>query len=218
MGKIKGVIFDFDGTLTELTVDFQNMRVEVEELAGRYVPEEVLASLKGLFIIEMIYVIEATLGERGPEFRRDAFELLKGLELDASEGKGVYPYTREVLGRLRREGIRVGVVTRSCLDVLRRVFPDMDKYVEAVVTREDIREVKPHPRHIEAMAGLLSIEAEEGIMAGDHPTDIEAGKAAGMETVGVLTGRTTRQEFELAEATYILQDIRGLPDLLHNRS
>jgi phosphoglycolate phosphatase len=217
MPGIRGVIFDFDGTLTELTIDFQNMRAEIGEIARRYVTEEEAAERENQFIIEMIYDIEGRLKEKGAEFKREAFERLRDLELDASRGKDVYPYTRDVLGRLRQEGIKVGVITRSCVDVLRSVFPDIDEYVEAIVTREHLREVKPHPRHVLAVAGLLSLLPEEGMMAGDHPTDIAAGKAAGMQTVGVLTGRTTRGDFEMAEATYIVHDIRDIPDLLRER-
>jgi phosphoglycolate phosphatase len=218
MPKIRGVIFDFDGTLTELTLDFQNMRAEIGEIARRYMSEEEAAARESHFIIEMIYNIEGELKERGAEFKREAFARLRDIELDASRGKDVYPYTRGVLARLRREGVKVGVITRSCLDVLRNVFPDIDEYVEAIVTREHLREVKPDPRHVYAIASLLSISPGEGMVAGDHPTDIAAGKAAGMKTVGVLTGRTTKGDFEMAEATYIVQDIRGLPDLLPERS
>jgi len=214
MAMIKGVIFDFDGTLTELTLDFQFMRAEIVRIAARYVPEETIKALEGHFILEMIYEIEDLLGKKGPEFRREAFECLRVLEVEASTGKQVYPYTREVLARIKGKGIKVGVITRSCLDVLMNVFPDIREYVEGIVTREHIREVKPHPGQVYAISTLLAIRPEEGMLAGDHPTDVAAGKAAGMITVGLLTGRTTRKDFEAADPTYILEDIRGIPDLL----
>jgi phosphoglycolate phosphatase len=214
MSTVRGVIFDFDGTLTELTLDFQFMKAEIVRMARQYVPEETITALEGHFILEMIYEIEDRLEEKGPRFRREAFERLRVLELDASRGKQVYPYTREVLAGIRGKGVKVGVITRSCLDVLTSVFPDIKEYVEGIVTREHIREVKPHPGHVYAISELLSIHPEEGMLAGDHPTDIEAGKAAGMRTVGLLTGRTTKRDFETAEATYILEDIRGILDLL----
>ncbi|HEY3277780.1 MAG TPA: HAD family hydrolase [Syntrophorhabdaceae bacterium] len=214
MAGIKGVIFDFDGTLTELTLDFINMRTEIEEIAFRYESKEAVAALEGAYIIEMIYAISDNLGNGGRQFKEEAFDRLRELELSASRGKGVYPYTRDVLRRIRQEGVRLGVITRSCIDVLRAVFPDIDEYAEAIVTREHLREVKPHPRHVLTIAGLLSLSPGEGIMVGDHPTDIEAGRTAGMETAGVLTGRTAKEDFERTGATYIFQDIRGVSALL----
>ena len=45
------------------------------------------------------------------------------------------------------------------------------------------------------------------MMVGDHIIDVQAGKRVGMETIGVLTGRTKKEEFERAEADYILKDV-----------
>ena len=214
MPMIKGVVFDFDGTLTELTLDFQVIKAEIVKIARRYVSEETIKALEDHFILEMIYEIEDSLGEKGPEFRREAFECLRALEVEASMGKQVYPYTREVLAAIRKKGIKIGVITRSCLDALTSVFPDIMDYVEGIVTREHLREVKPHPGQVYAVSKLLSILPEEGMLAGDHPTDVAAGNAAGMITVGLLTGRTTKREFETVTPTYILEDIRGIPGLL----
>ena len=210
MAVPKGVIFDFDGTLTELTLDFQVLRSEISGIVKQYMDVAQIAALEGQYIIEMIYDVESRIGARGEQFRKEAFGRLRELELSASEGKDVFPYTREVLGCLRRRGLKVGVISRSCTDVLRQVFPDIDQYVGGIVTRDHVREVKPHPGHVLAVTSLLSMEPGEGLMVGDHPTDIAAGKNVGMETVGLLTGRTAKPDFEAAGATYIFEDIRGL--------
>lgn len=211
---IRGVIFDFDGTLTELTLNFDYMKTEIVNIARKYITEEEIKAFEGCFIIEMIYEIEKKLGKGNTNFKHEAFERMRVLELEAAEGKDVYPYTRGVLQHLRGKGIKVGIITRSCLDVLKKVFPDMDTYVDGIVTREDIQYVKPDPSHVVETLRVLNILPEEALMVGDHPIDIMAGKALVMQTVGVLTGRTKKEDFQKAEATHILQDIRGIPDLL----
>jgi len=55
------------------------------------------------------------------------------------------------------------------------------------------------------------------VIVGDHPIDIQAGKSAGMKTVGVLTGRTKREEFERAGADYILLDATEINKVLEER-
>jgi phosphoglycolate phosphatase len=211
---IKGVIFDFDGTLTELTLDFGHLRTEIEKVAQQYVGDEDIKSQENQYIIEMIYGVECRLGEKADTFRHEAFARLRELEMEASRGKDVYPYTRDVLRRLREKGIKIGVITRSHVDVLTLVFRDIESYVETIVTRDEVREVKPHPNHGAEVLRLLGITPEEAILVGDHPTDVLAGKAVGMQTAGVLSGRTTREAFEKVGATYILEDIRGIPELL----
>ena len=52
------------------------------------------------------------------------------------------------------------------------------------------------------------------MMVGDHIIDIQAGKRVGMTTVGVLTGRTKKEEFEKARADYILRDASEVFGLL----
>ena len=51
---IKGVIFDFDGTLTELTIDFPLVRGEIEKVARRYMGDDEIKAQEGQYILEMI--------------------------------------------------------------------------------------------------------------------------------------------------------------------
>ncbi|HNT69269.1 MAG TPA: HAD family hydrolase [Syntrophorhabdaceae bacterium] len=206
----KGAIFDFDGTLTELTLDFDLLRAEIEAIALRYVTEDVILSLKNHYILEMIDEIERLLDGRNAPFTHEASTRLRDLEVEASKGKDVYPYTRDVLQRLKDRDISIGIITRSCIDVLRTVFPDIDSYTDSIVTREDTKYVKPNPLHVIEVLRRFRLEPDDVVMVGDHPTDIIAGKALGMRTVGVLTGRTTRGSFENVQATFIFNDIRDI--------
>jgi len=211
---IKGIIFDFDGTLTELTLDFGHLRAEIEKVARQYVGDDEIRSQEGQFVIEMIYWVEGRLGGEAETFRCEAFGRLRELEMEASRGKDVYPYARDVLQRLRFKSMKIGVITRSHVDVLFLVFQDIKSYVDTIVTRDEVKEVKPHPNHGAEVLRLLGINPDEAILVGDHPTDVLAGKAAGMKTAGVLSGRTTREAFEQVGATYILEDIRGVLDIV----
>lgn len=214
---IRAAIFDFDGTLTPLTLDFSILRARIEEMARQYVGEAVVASQANQYILEMIHAIGDTLGQEGPRFQERAFRQLCVLEVEASRGKSLYPYTRDVLTRLRAKGVQVGIITRTCIEVIRTVFPDLDDHVDVVVTRDDTRYVKPNPEHVRMALAALRVEPGETIMAGDHPTDIEAGRAFGTVTAGVLTGRTAAPQFTLAGADYVFDDIRGIVGLIGDR-
>lgn len=211
MGKaIEWVLFDFDGTLTPLTLDFGSLRARVEDIAREFGALNELPRLKNHYILEMIYSIEDALGSQGPAFSSKALEVLTALELEASKGKGLYPFARDVLATLRQRGVRPGIITRTSVKVVRQVFPDVTGYMETVVTREHTRLLKPHPAHVTLALKRLGLPPERGLMVGDHPTDIVAGNEAGARTVGVLTGRTERGALEKVGATYIVDDIRGL--------
>lgn len=211
---VKAVIFDFDGTLTELTLDFGFLKEEIARVALRYAPANIVRSSENHFIIEMIYGIAEHLGTKGLKFEKNAFHRLTDLELEASKGKDVYSYTREVLAALQYKNIKTGIITRTSRKVLKQVFPDMGKFIHTAVTREDIRNLKPDPAHVVKALRLLNVPPEEAMVVGDHPTDIHAGSALNMKTAGVLSGRTGEKAFREANATYIFQDIRGIMDIV----
>ena len=214
---IRAAIFDFDGTLTPLTLDFALLRTKTEELARLYVDDRVIAAQSHLYIIEMIHAVGDVLGREGPDFQDKAFGLLRDIEVAAARGKGLYPYARDVFARLKEGGVDVAIITRTCTDVIKTVFPDMSEYVDVAVTRDDTRYVKPNPEHVHLALGMLKVAPVMAVMAGDHPTDIEAGKASGTITAGVLTGRTCREQFTNAGADYVFEDIRGILELMGYR-
>jgi phosphoglycolate phosphatase-like HAD superfamily hydrolase len=211
----KAIIFDFDGTLTPLSLDFSHLKQEIANVARRYTTEEIIKETEDNFIIEMISRIEKRLdGTRAAEeFQKEAFDRLKFLELEASLGKDVFPYTRDVLKRLNGNKIKTGIITRTFMDVIKHVFVDVDNYISVTITRENTKHVKPDPLHALEALRMLDALPGESMMVGDHPTDIMAGTGAGMMTAGVLTGRTRREDFEKVGATFILNDIRDVLNL-----
>jgi len=211
---IKAVIFDFDGTLAPLSLNFDHMREEVEAIASRYVSWEEIGELHNLYTLELIYTIEARLKEKGARFRSEAFQKLSALEVHAVQGGHAYPYTKDVLAVLREKAMKLGVITRNCLKAVKTVFPDIERWVDTIVTRDDTDLVKPNPAHVEIALSRLGAHPYEAVLVGDHPTDVLAGRAAKMRTIGVLAGRTQKDSFMEAGADHIVADIRDVFDLL----
>ncbi|MCS7281561.1 MAG: HAD family hydrolase [Desulfobacterota bacterium] len=211
---VKAIIFDFDGTLAPLNLDFSHLRREVLKIAYQYLPPEALNSFNDMPVLEMIYELEGVLEERGQEFKDQAFLKLNELEIEAAKKKALFPYTRRVLNYLNGKSIRIGIITRTCMGAVTQVFPDFEDYVSAVITREHVRRVKPHPEHILKILQILCVHAYDAMVVGDHVTDIIGGKLAGTKTAAVLTGRTERDEFLKLEPTYILNDISEILEIV----
>jgi len=214
--EVRAVIFDFDGTLAVLNIDFSSMKDRVFELMRRYgVKEEWVRERYLLEIIDEVYPI---LWEKSPsgaeEFYQKAHQILHEVELRAAGEGRLIPSAERTLRILREKGIHVGIVTRNCEDAVRKVFPGIDDYCDVFISRNSTKKVKPHPDHLNLAMKALEVSGPEAVMIGDHPIDIQAGKSAGMKTIGVLTGRTKREEFEKAGADYILKDVSEVYDLL----
>jgi phosphoglycolate phosphatase len=131
----------------------------------------------------------------------------------AQEGK-LIPGAKATLKNLREKGIKVGIITRNCEDAVRKVFPDINHFCDALVSRNSVRRVKPHPEHLTQVIESLRTSVKDSVVVGDHIIDVQAGKRVGMKTVGVLTGRTKKEEFEKAGADYVLEEATEIFGLL----
>ena len=215
---IKAVIFDFDGTLAVLNIDFSAMRERVFDLMRRSgIHEETIREKYLLEIIEEVYEM---LWEKNPfgaeRFYQESHDILHEVEMKAA-GKGrLIPGAVGTLKGLREKGIKVGIITRNCEDAVRRVFPEIDDFCDIFVSRNSVKKVKPHPDHLTRVMNSLKISGEEATMVGDHIIDIQAGKRVGMKTIGVLSGRTKKEEFEKAGADYILKDVSEVYKLMED--
>jgi phosphoglycolate phosphatase len=136
--------------------------------------------------------------------------------MKAAEKGSLIPGTEATLENLRRKKIRVGIITRNCEDAVRTVFPKINDFCDVFVSRNLVKKVKPHPDHLTYVMASLKISGGESVMVGDHPIDVQAGKRVGMKTIGVLTGRTKKEEFEKAGADYVLRDVTEVCKLLED--
>ena len=211
----KAIVFDFDGTLARLNIDFAMMRAAVRDLPlCRAIPEE---RLKNLMTLEMIEAAGAFIAERNKKdasrFLKEAYGIVTEIEMEAAEEGELFSCTRMLLAELKRRAVKTGIVTRNCRTAVLRIFPDIELYADATLTREDSRNVKPHPDHLQNAFGILRTPGEKAAMIGDHPMDIIAARKAGSCAVGVLTGSADEKGLLDAGADMVLanaSEILGL--------
>ncbi len=213
---LKAVVFDFDGTLAKLNIDFSAMRQDVLALLSRYgvSPD----GLRDLFVLEMIAAGENRVSRfrpgEAPEFSKRAYARIAEIEVRAARRGALFDGVTEMLRELRVRNIRTGVATRNCLAAVETLFPRIDDYVDAVITRERTPFVKPHPEHLIRMLKQLAVPPDQAAMVGDHPMDIRTGRDAGVHTVGVLTGYSQAEALHRAGADFLLDRAADILDIL----
>ena len=202
------MVFDFDGTLAVLNIDFSEMREQVFELMRKYSVNE--EKIEERYLLEIIDEVVQILSRKNPAaaetFYEEAHQILHEVELMAAEEGKLLPGVEAALKSLRSRGLKVGIVTRNCEEAVRKVIPDIEAFCDVFVPRDLIKRVKPHPEQLTSVLKALHVAGEETVMVGDHTIDIQAGKRVGMKTIGVLTGRVKKEEFEKAGADYVLKD------------
>ncbi|MGD9494726.1 MAG: HAD family hydrolase [Armatimonadota bacterium] len=211
--QIRAVIFDFDGTLAETNIDFALMRERVLEVAARWGLADRLNPRR--YILEIVDDAAALLSdEDARRFRAEAAQAMVEVELLSTSVAAPFPGVPEALARLRAGGLRVGIITRNCRMGVASVIDRHPLEHEVLLTRDDVVRVKPDPEHLHRALQAMGVPPHEALMVGDHPTDIETGKAAGTFTAGVLTAKTTREQFEELGADLVLESVVALGELL----
>ena len=124
-----------------------------------------------------------------------------------------------ILKRLANQGIKIGLVTSTLSkDIKAKLAPlrnaSVVKLIEEIVTSDDVHYQKPAAEPLLLCAQKLSIAPDNCVYVGDMRTDIRAGKAAAMRTIGVLTGFDDFKALEAERPDAIIQSIRGLPAAL----
>ncbi|WP_428564258.1 MAG: HAD family hydrolase [Solidesulfovibrio sp. DCME] len=213
---LDAVVFDFDGTLAELVIDFSAMKDMVARFAAGHLAE--VPPADGLPALEYAGRLAGRIAAISPEavaaFTRDVAMGIREQEIAAAAEARLFPSTRAALTRLARAGVKVGVITRNCRAAVLAVFPDLTDYAGVLVARDDASRVKPDPRHLLGALRVLGARPERSLMVGDHPMDIATGRAAGARTAGVASGRTSLEELAGHQPDYLAPDVGALVAML----
>ncbi len=210
------ILFDFDGTLAQLNIDFLQMSRAVLDLMSDYcnVPDNIEES----YVLEMIETGKELVSRSSPGEEHDFFNrahmLIRHMETEVSKKGELFAGTREMMNELRHRHIKTGIVTRNCMAAVKQLFPDIDSHCDAVITREYTAKVKPHPGHLLAALDALEEDPRCAAMVGDHPMDITAGKNVGAYTIGVLTGHSGVIPLREAGADLIVEKAVDITRLL----
>jgi phosphoglycolate phosphatase len=213
LSLLDAVIFDLDGTLVQLTIDFWQMRTRVYELATRY-GVEVDEQRRQLLALEFIADVTAELGRRSSQqaasFEAGANAAIEAIELEAAQRADLFPGVPELLTWLREQGLKLGIITRNCRAATGAVLESLGPLVDIVLTRNDVPVVKPDPLHLRRALEALGVRGERSLMVGDHPLDVVTGQAVGAFTAGVLRPGETPERFAAVSPDLVFANVMEL--------
>lgn len=102
----------------------------------------------------------------------------------------------ELLSFAKKQGLKLAVVSNKphaqAVDTVEAVFGK--GYFDVIIGESEKIPKKPDPAGALSAAETLSVSPEECLYFGDTNTDMQTGKNAGMDTVGVLWGFRGREE------------------------
>ncbi len=220
--RVDGILFDKDGTLFDFNATWVDWGVELihEWARGDEALTEAMAEALGFDLAarrfhpdsvviagtaqDVARVLAPVVGmtPHAVEQRLNA----AALTVPLSEAVPLAP----LLDGLRARGLRLGVATNdgeaSARAHLRAV--GIDDRFDFIVGADSGHGAKPAPGMVRAFLDACGVAPERAVMVGDSTHDLMAGRAAGVQAVGVLTGLAPREVLApLADAV--------LPDIGH---
>ncbi len=85
-----------------------------------------------------------------------------------------------------------------------------EKIKNKVVSKDNIKNLKPDPESLLKASSLLGIEPRNCVVVGDLATDVAAGKAIGAITVAVASGVVSKKKLAESEPDFIFDSIKDI--------
>ncbi len=228
---IRGLVFDKDGTLFDFHGTWSAWgaalirRITGDDPARAAALAEMLAyDLEGTsflpgspLIAGTVDVLIDAVAEIMPGTDLPELEALVMAETTAIQPVEAVPLA-PLLDRMRADGLTLGVATNDGEAPARAHLAQVgviDRFA-FIAGYDSGYGAKPDPGMLDAFCRATGLAAASCAMIGDTTHDLESGRAAGMVTVGVLTGLSTRADLA-GHADVVLESIADLPDWLAAR-
>jgi len=236
---LTAVFFDLDNTLIDYAgYKLKTATAAAEEMAKRGFPDTVVNIVKKIFDVYR---------KHGMEYQKTMYDVIVqyGLEVNRAEmfqqasliaynrskfaGISPYPGTGRTLRKLKWMGLNLAIVSDGLRNKAwqRLLLAGLEDRFEAVVTRDDTGEFKPHRAPFELALQRLKAKPQNVMMVGDTiDGDMYGAQQLGMRACHAAFGAKDRKENEakgglvrverrvvLVKPDFVINKLRELPPL-----
>lgn len=227
-GSLRGIIFDFDGTLLDVR---EPLEKSINEVFSYY---KVDANMDTTFQ-EIGALLETIQGYPLPKVLLESYEIFKHITalegisffkqlriavktfskyLEYSKDATLYPGVKPILKKFKKFSDLYIISHNKTETIMNHLEKEeIDKFFKDVYGSDKIPVQKPDPMALQpAIENYDTRKRNEFLMIGDMPSDIIAGREAGFWTVGISSG-VSKKEILAEQKPDLLVD--SLDDLLN---
>jgi HAD superfamily hydrolase (TIGR01509 family) len=219
--QVDAVIFDLDGTLIDsIGIYFKIVDIVFERLNLPPVSREAILEAVKDGDFDWDCVLPDDVKDRKDEIISNAVEIISEI-YPRMFGKDLelIPGADRVLKIISSDGLKIGLVTSTPQQgMVYKMQPlkkaGVDKFFEAIITTDDVQNKKPAAEPLDECVRRLQVDVNRSVYVGDTRVDIKAGKAAGMRTIGVLTGFDDLESLKKEKPDAIINSVMDLPEAI----
>ncbi|MCX6133464.1 MAG: HAD-IA family hydrolase [Ignavibacteriales bacterium] len=215
MARLKCVIFDMDGTLTQtnrlifdsfnyMAMKYQGKKYSEPEITAMFGPPEEGA---------LVNIV-------GHENIRQAMkEYLEFYSANHNTLARLYPGIKDVVADLKTRNVHVALFTGKGIDT---TTITMDKfgltpYFDYVVTGSDVVNHKPSADGIRKIMHHFRLQPDEVLMVGDAVPDVRASHEAGVRIAAVLWDSYGKEKVLQMKTDYVFHDVKEFAEWLRGQ-
>jgi sugar-phosphatase len=195
----RAVLSDLDGVLVDSAAVIEQTWRGFAARHGRD-PDEVVAAGHGRRSIDLIRLVAPHLDAEAEAANVEREEIAQ------ASGLRPLPGARELVDAVPAERFAIVTSGSRALATARLRAAGLP-IPDVLVTAEEVDDGKPHPAGYLRAAELLGVDPAHSVVLEDAPAGVEAGRAAGMTVIAVLT---TNDASALTRAHSRVRDLRAL--------
>lgn len=226
--QIKGILFDKDGTLFDFEKTWNSWTIGIIDHYADGVAakaQEIADTIQFDLIARQFQptspIIAGTNREAAelvasvlPDHTVDAVEAYLAHSASKAPLAPVVPLRAYCQG-LSAQGYKLGVMTNDSTQSAQAHLKaaEINTYFDMIIGFDSGYGAKPDPDPLLAFAKQVGLAPQDVAMVGDSTHDLIAGRRAGMQTIGVLTGLATQADLA-PYADIVLPHIGHIPEVL----
>ena len=174
LDSIKLVVFDLDGTLANLPVDWEGLRAELRRhFQSRYGFDSNFRPFDS--------EIEEVGQKLGDSALREAYQIVERHELENIEEVSPVNGALELVQELKDRGKSLAILSSNTHRAIERALEHLGirEHFDIIVGKEDVVKHKPDPEGLILIKDRAGVSGDETCYIGDRSTDMECAARAG---------------------------------------
>ncbi len=218
---VETVMLDLDGTIIDsVGIYYEIVKVTLKELG---LPEVSTAQIRqanqnGRFLWEKLFPAEMFGNQT--HLQDEAWAIARRISPEMFKQRvTLLPGAADSLRKVAACGLKLAVVTSTPQQNMPAKLEPLQAagvfdLLQEVITADDTELKKPAADPLLECCRRLATEPGKSVYIGDTLIDIQAGKAAGTRTIGVLTGFDTCEMLQEEEPDAIISSLAGLSEVV----
>ena len=215
MDRLKCVVFDMDGTLTQTNqLIFDSFNYIAMKYEGKKYSE---AEISAMFGPPEVGALVPIVGRE--KIHQAMTEYLAFYSEHHNELARLYPGILEIVAQLKQRGAHLAVFTGKGIETTTITMEKfgLKPYFDYVVTGSDVVNHKPSAEGIHKIVKHFGLSPGEVLMVGDSVGDVKASHEAGVKVAAVLWDSYSREKVLQMKTDYVFHDVAEFSEWLRRQ-